>query len=362
MAGMETTRTSHAREIAALLTAGIVYWLTIYPRAKREIRHWKARAHQIPDPTLRAGAIEKLTRERLNPEAAAFFAALAPRRHRAQLVRLMVAFQIAYDYLDAINEDPSTAALRNGLHLHRSLTATISTAPATENYYRHHPQHDDGGYLSELIHACKAVVGDLPSTSLMRPVLVDAVARCGEAQSRNHAVRVEGSSQLVHWSETQPHDSRYLWWEIAAGGISCLAIHALFAAAASETTPEEATRIDAAYFPPICAISALLDSLIDHADDSQTANHSFTGHYATRDSATERFAAITNEAKTLLRGLKHHRRHNVILAGIVCFYLSASDAKNEFAQPVANRMLDCLGPITIPMLAVMRLMRHNIAS
>ncbi|HEX5853519.1 MAG TPA: DUF2600 family protein [Solirubrobacteraceae bacterium] len=359
---METTRTAQIREIAALITSGIIYWLTIYPRARREIRHWKTHANQIPDPVLRAGALEKLTRERLNPEAAAFFAILAPRRHRARLVRLMVAFQIAYDYLDAINEHPSTASLRNGLHLHRSLTDAVSASPARDDYYRHHPQHDDGEYLNELVHACRAVIRDLPSAAVVRPVLVHAVIRCGEAQSHNHAVRIEGRGQLIEWTAAQRPRGEYLWWELAAGGISCLAIHALFAAAAGRTTPAEAMGMDRAYFPSICAISALLDSLVDHSDDAQTANHSFTGHYDTRTAAVERFTTITNEASTLVGALRRPTRHSVILAGIACFYLSAPEVKNEFAEPVAKSTLACLGSITTPILVVMRVMRRSLAS
>ncbi len=115
MCAMRPKSTSYPHEIIALMTAGVVYWLTIYPRARLEIRRWRRCAQRIPDGTLRAQALYKLTHERLNPEAAAFFAVLAPRRHRRALVRLMVDFQIAYDYLDAINEDPTTAPLRNGL-------------------------------------------------------------------------------------------------------------------------------------------------------------------------------------------------------------------------------------------------------
>jgi tetraprenyl-beta-curcumene synthase len=362
MAGMNNTRSTYAREIAALLTAGVVYWVTIYPRARREIRHWRKHAHQIPDQTLRAGALEKLTRERLNPEAAAFFAALAPRRQRAQLVRLMVAFQIAYDYLDAINEHPTTASLRNGLHLHRSLTDAVTIDRSCNDYYRHHPQHDDRGYLEGLVSACRLIVRELPSIALVRPVLVEAVIRCGEAQSRNHAVLVEGQAQLIEWTAQQTHPGAYLWWEFAAGGISCLAIHALFAAAACKTTREEAAQVDAAYFPPVCAISALLDSLVDHSDDATTANHSFTGHYDTRTTATKRFVTITNEARGLVGGLQHPRRHRVLLAGIACFYLSAPEIKNQFAQPVATGTLDCLGAITTPMIITMRLMRRRLTS
>lgn len=356
---MKITRRSKAREIAALLSAGIAYWLTIYPRARREMRHWKHRAEQIPDPTLRAAALDKLTREHLNPEAAAFFAVLAPRRRRGPLVRLMVDYQIAYDYLDAINEQPTSAPLRNGLRLHRALTDAVRSRRCGADYYGHHPQTDDGGYLTGLVHACQAVIGQLPSASAIEPVLVTAAERCAQAQSRNHAMLVEGDRPLVSWASTQGDHSDYLWWELAAGGISCLSLHALFAAAASTTTLHEAQRIDTAYSPPICAISALLDSLVDYPHDAGSTNHSFVEHYDTCGQAAERFAAITAEARALLGTLSNHCRHMVILAGIASFYLSAPEARTEFARPVATRTLDCLGPTSAPILAVMRLRRRN---
>jgi tetraprenyl-beta-curcumene synthase len=228
---------SRRREVCALTTAGIAYWLTIYPRARREIRRCRRRAHEIPDATLRAAALDKLTRERLNPEAAAFFAVLAPHRHRGLLVRLMVDFQIAYDYLDAINEQPTTAPLRNGLQLHRALTDAVRPQATCVDYYEHHPHANDGGYLAGLVRACQALMMKLPSTSAIETVLVRAAERCGQGQSRNHAVLVEGDTQLVDWTATQPGRGAYLWWELAAGGISCLALHALFAAAACKTGP-----------------------------------------------------------------------------------------------------------------------------
>jgi tetraprenyl-beta-curcumene synthase len=356
---MTTTRSSKAREIAALVTAGIAYWLTIYPRARREIIRWKRRAQLIPDPILRAAALDKLTRERLNPEAAAFFAVLAPRRHRGRLVRLMVDYQIAYDYLDAINEQPTSAPLRNGLCLHRALTDAVCSQRCGEDYYGHHPQSDDGGYLSSLVLACQGVIAKLPSASAIESVLVNAAERCGQAQSHNHAVLVEGDTQLVSWAADQAGGGGYLWWELAAGGISCLSLHALFAAAACTTTLQEAQRIDMAYSPPICAISALLDSLVDYPHDAGGTNHSFVEHYDTCGQAAERFAAITAEARALAGTLSNHCRHMVILAGIASFYLSAPEARTEFARPVATRTLDCLGPTSAPILAVMRLRRRS---
>ncbi|MCW3019934.1 MAG: hypothetical protein JWN10_2242 [Solirubrobacterales bacterium] len=356
---MNAKGTSVAVEIIELVTAGVAYWLTIYPRARLEIRRWAARAGQIPDPTLRAQALYKLTRERLNPEAAAFFAVLAPRRHRAMLVRLMVCFQIAYDYLDAINEEPETALLRNGLQLHRALSDAVSSRTSGCDYYRYHPQRDDGGYLMDLVRACQDALRALPSASAIESLLIHAAERCGEAQSRNHAVLVEGNEQLIDWAANQGETGEYLWWELAAAGISCLALHALFAAAARATTLEEAARIDMAYFPSVCAISALLDSLVDQPDDSAGTNHSFVAHYESLSLAAGRFAAITSEARTLSSVLRNQHRHGVILAGIASFYLSAPGASTELALPVATRTLDCLGRSSAPILAVMRLRRRS---
>ncbi len=357
---MRRKSTSYAPEIITLVTGGVVYWLTIYPRARLEIRRWRRRARQIPDPTLRAQALYKLTHERLNPEAAAFFAVLAPRRHRRSLVRLMVDFQIAYDYLDAINEQPATASLRNGLQLHRALSDAVSSQSPRTDYYLHHPQREDGGYLPDLVRACHAALRTLPSAAALEPLLLHAAERCGEAQSRNHAVLVEGHEQLIEWTAAQEDTGEYLWWELAAAGISCLALHALFAAAACVTTLAEAERIDTAYYPPICAISALLDSLVDHRDDAGGTNHSFVGHYPTSSLTAERFATITSEARALASALRKHRRHAVILAGIASFYLSAPGARSELARPAATRTLECLGPSSVAILAVMRLRRRSV--
>jgi tetraprenyl-beta-curcumene synthase len=354
-------RASHVREVAALAVTGIVYWLTIYPRARHEIRRCRHRAREIPDPTLRAVALATLAREHLNPEAAAFFAVLASRRRRGALVRLIVDFQIAYDYLDAINEQPTTAPLRNGLQLHRALSDAVCARATPADYYQHHPHHDDGEYLVGLVRACQRAIEKLPSTSAIEPVLIGAAERCGEGQSHNHAMLVEGSEQLVQWTARQTGGGEYLWWELAAGGISCLSLHALFAAAACNTTREQAERVDAAYFPSICSISALLDGLVDMPRDAGTTNHNFVAHYDSRSQAAERFAAITAEARALLRPLTNRYRHAVILAGIASFYLSAPGARTDFARPVARRTLDALGQASAPILAVLRLRRRHAA-
>jgi hypothetical protein len=54
--------------------------------------------------------------------------------------------------------------------------------------------------------------------------------------------------------------------------------HALLAAAAdARTTAAEATRIDAAYFPSIGALTVLLDDLIDREEDLAGGEHNYLG-------------------------------------------------------------------------------------
>jgi tetraprenyl-beta-curcumene synthase len=357
---MRTLRIPRARDTVALITTGATFWLTIAPRARRELRHWTRYAKSTPDPILRTHALGKLSSEGLNPEAAAFFTVLAPKANRPRLIELIVAYQAMYDYLDSVNEDLAFSPLSDGLRLHRALVHTMQPTPSPIDYYAHHSQHDDGGYLNTLITACRTIMDALPSTPIVYRLLIDAAERCGEAQARNHAVLVEGHDQLISWSEAQAPDSGYLWWELAAGGISCLAIHALFAAAATPNmTPGEAGRVDAAYFPPVCAISALLDSLIDHPHDAGTTNHSFAAHYPSNALAAQRYATIITGAEGLMGGLRHQRRHRIILAGITGYYLSAPEAASEFARPVSARTIDAAGPMTGLILAVMRARRRR---
>ncbi|HEX5308012.1 MAG TPA: DUF2600 family protein [Solirubrobacteraceae bacterium] len=342
-----------------LVRAGAAYWLTIYPRARRELRVWERHARTIPDRTLREQALHKLTVERLNPEAAALFAILAPRRARAHLIRLIVAYQLLYDYLDAVNELSGCTDLENGLQLHRSLLDAVRPAPSTCDYYQFNRIHNDGGYVHRLIDTCRTQVSALKSSAPLDPVLSRAVIRVGDAQSYNHAIASEGESGIIAWCRDQISGDAYLWWEIAAGGISCLGVHALFALAAHrDATIHDALPIDAAYFPSICALSALLDSLSDHTTDAGTANHSFTAHYRDSTHAAERFLTIAEEAAELTSELRDHRRHAVILAGILVFYLSSSAVRDGFAAPVAERMIENLSPIVRSTRLLMRVRRR----
>ncbi len=352
---------AHAlRDALALLNVGWVYWLRIYPQVRQELARWDQLARAIPDPVLRRLACGKLNGERLNPEAAALFAVLAPRRRRRLVVRLIVAYQVLYDYLDAVNEEPGCTSLHNGLQLHSSLSEAVLLHVPVSDWYRHHPRRDDGGYMLALTRACRGVVAKLPSLGRSGAVIHAATNRCAQGQSHNHALPDAGSSPLVSWSLAQaPPRGDYLWWELAAGGISCLSIHALLASAAHPRNGvAEACRVDTAYFPSICALSALLDSLADYHGDADTSNHSFVAHYRDSAQVAERLVRITADAAAHVRQLRRAGRHSVILAGITAYYLSCGSVAEGFPALAAQRLMRHVGPVGAIMRAVMRARRR----
>jgi tetraprenyl-beta-curcumene synthase len=265
-----------------------------------------------------------------------------------------------YDYLDAVNEEPASSQLLDGQHLHQALVHAVQASVCEFDYYAHHPRYDDGAYLSSLVEACNSTFAVLPSTAATAEPLIQAAKLCGEAQARNHAVAADGYEQLIDWSKALVPAGSYHWWELAAAGISCLAIHALLAATATPgTAQDEAELIVSAYFPSITAISALLDSLIDRTQDLSTDNHSFAAHYDTSAATADRYAAIISDARAGIGGLPCKRAHRIVLAGIVAYYTSAVLTGDELGEPIASEARESLRPTIRPILAVMRARRYR---
>jgi tetraprenyl-beta-curcumene synthase len=347
-------------QLGSLLGMGAAYWLAIQPQVQRELAVWDRLARGIPDDLLREQALAKLSGERLNPEAAALFAALAPRSGRRRMVSLIVAYQVLYDYLDGVNECAGFDSLCDGLRLHDALVDALLPDRGCDDYYLNHPGIDDGGYMLTLCRHCRRLAGMIPSIGLSTEVLEQAADRCGQAQSHNHADNTGDRAGLIDWSREQaPRCPGYEWWEIAAGGISCLNIHAVIACAADPRLDLcEVEMVEAAYFPSICSLSALLDSLADFHIDAESGNHSFVAHYRDGDHAAERMSAIVGEAQERTTALPNSYRHKVVLAGIVAYYISSPSVWEGFPAAAAERLLERIGPLGSSMCAVMRLRRR----
>jgi tetraprenyl-beta-curcumene synthase len=337
------------------------YYATVARHVRDELGHWRRRAAAIPDPRLRRFALEKLEGEHMNAQAAAVYATLVPLRQRAVAARLMVAFELMYDYLDAVSEQPADEPIANGLKLHGALlAAVVEQHRAPRDHYALSGFDGDGGYLDEIAQACRARLGALPAVDAIRPVLLRSVARCGEGQTRTHAARQAGRGQLRDFGRSLGGDAAYAWWELTAGAASSLVLHALFAVAGdARTTPAVASQIERAYFPAICALSTLLDAFIDRASDAATATDNYLDYCHDSATAVQRLAKIAGDAEHAARDLPRGDRHAAITAGVAAFYLSAVLGAGPTDKSAVPQIIEGLRPGTIhPLLTLLRWKRR----
>jgi tetraprenyl-beta-curcumene synthase len=355
--------------------AALRYWLTVFPRVCRELAGWRRRAGGIADPALRGLALDALNK-RGNIEGAAAFAAFVPRTHRGVAIRALVAFQAAYNYLDMLAEQPSPDPADNARRLHEALLVALDPAAAHLDYYEHHPQRDDGGYLAEMVDVCRGALGVLPSYAAVAEPARRAAARIvafqalsvGERSQLQGAAEqgapVEGAAgkgmargddeALKHWAcgET-PTGTGLEWWETAAAAGSSLGVHVLIAAAGDTVIdPGDVAAIEDAYFPWIGSLHSLLDSLVDSCEDTETGQLSLIGCYATHQDAVERMGWIATQAVRAARGLPRGRRHMVIVAGMAGYYLSTAKGSTPDTLAIAQGVREAIGCLAGPTLLV----------
>lgn len=343
--------------MCALAIANARYWPTTAPLVRRELRDWRRRAEKIPAARWRTIAREKIAGERFNAEVAATLATLAPLRLRRTVVRAIVAMEVMYDYLDGASEHAS-AASDGGAYLYDAFAAALGHRTVTTGHLYQDLADDDGGYLVQLASTCRDAFRRLPTAAIVSAAALEAAERCAGAQTRTHLIVRDGTEPLRRWSTPAADRLDLEWWEYAAGAAaSVLAVHALIVAAADErTTSESATAIGHAYLHG-CALSTLLDSLVDRDRDRIENGHSYIAYYPDDDAAADRLATIARRAAAAAAVLPHPGHHLMTVAGVAGYYLSASGARGPSARSAAASMKAELSPALPPVLAIFTIWR-----
>jgi tetraprenyl-beta-curcumene synthase len=330
------------------------YWLKVFPRVCGEVGRWRTRACAIPDPVLRRSALGNLRAERSNLDGAAAFAAFAPTPHRRAVVRAQVAFQVIYDYVDTLAEQPCSNPVRNGDRLHRALLAALDPARERIDYYVHHARRDDASYLHALVDACQAVISVLPAFSSVAACLRRAAVRIAAYQSLNLCGGSGGHAGLECWAREALPGSDLRWWEVAASAGSSLEVFVLIAAAAERAVRvEDAVAIEAAYFPWIGSLHTLLDSLVDRREDDVAGHYSLLDYYGSSRQAATRMARLAAESRRRAALLPRGSHHSLVLAGMASHYLSMPDASRRDALLTARAVLAAIGELAAPAMVVM---------
>ncbi|HWY18253.1 MAG TPA: DUF2600 family protein [Solirubrobacteraceae bacterium] len=317
------------------------YWLGVFPSICAERRRRRVRALQIPDALLRRTAIESQCKWG-NVEGAAAFAAFVPHRHRRAAAQAMMCLQAAYNYLDALGEQPSSEPAANGRRLHQALLVALDPDASHLDYYAHSPHREDGGYLREIVDCARAALAELPSYAAVAPAALRAAERIVEFQSCNTGERQGDLQALERWARAAtPPGSDLRWWEVAAAGGSSLCVYALIALAADpELDPRAVTAVADAYFPWIGALHSLLDNLVDASEDRATGQHSLIGAYASPLQAAARMRRLAERSLQAAAALPGGRGHTLMLAAMASFYLCTPEASTPQALEVTRAVLD----------------------
>ncbi len=345
---------SHKALAATFFPAARRYWFSVFPRIYRESRHWRQRAEAIPDPVLRRLALEAQRIKRGNIEGSAAFAAFAPAAHRGETVRAQVAFQSAYDYVDTLSEQPHSDPVANGRQLHQALLVALDRGAVHPDYYARYPHHSDDGYLEQIVDTCRAALATLPSSTSIAAPAQRLATRIVAYQSLNLNEPQGGHHRLEQWAlKETPKGTGLRWWETAAAAGSSLGLFGLIAAAARPAfQPAEASAIENAYWPWIGSLHSLLDSLIDEPEDAAVAQRSLLDYYNGPQETAGRLQLLAREALHAASSLPNASEHALILAGMASFYLTAPEASSPTAQLVSQKVIQTLGPITRPAMAL----------
>jgi tetraprenyl-beta-curcumene synthase len=330
------------------------YWIAIFPRTCVELRRWRSRAERIPDPALRREALDALAK-RGNIEGAAAFAVMVPWSTRRRVVRALVSFQALYNYADMLAEQSSGDPVLNGRCLHESLLVALDPRAAHRNYYAHNAHGGDGGYMQEMVQACRSSLGGLPSYAAVAAPACRSAARIVGFQSLSLGER----AGLERWARTlTAGESGLEWWEAAAAAGSSLEVHALIAAAgAMSLGPHDVAAIEDAYSPWAGALHSLLDSLVDEAEDAATGQLSLVGCYRSEREAATRICWLAHRTRHAARALPGGRRHAVLLAAMACYYLSEADCSSPGRSVLAGQVREAIGHTAGPALLVFRARR-----
>lgn len=336
---------------AVFARAASVYWTGVFPKVSRELRRWRASACTISDPLLRLQALDALG-ERGNMEGAAAFATFVPRERRDAIVRATVAFQAAYNHLDVLSEYPvanGADPFEHSRRMHHALLQALDPTLPIESV-------EDDGYLAAMVSACRAALRELPSYEAVRPAAIRAAERVVGFQAHQASGQGTDAEAMERWARSGiAPDADLRWWEAAGAAGSSLGVHVMIALAAERAVdPALVGALEAAYFPWIGALHSLLDHLVDVQEDARSGQRNLIGLYDSPEQAAQRMRSLAEWALQRARALPFAPRHELIVSAMACFYLSRPQARFAGSAPVAEAVLEVLGPSASAALTVFK--------
>lgn len=315
----------------------------------RELARWRRVALEIPDPGIRRDALLVLRRKRTHVHGAALFSIL-PRRREPELLRLLVAYELIWDFLDNLSERAAGAGYTDGQALHSAIVEAIDPGSPVSDYYACLPWKEDGGFLRSLVVVCHECCAGLASYSSVRELALGD-ARLAQVLPINHKPDpARRDAALRAWVARHFPGSDVPWWELSGAASAPLPILALLALAAERRHIE--TEIEAAhdaYFPWVATATTMLDSFVDRAEDEQSGAHCYVEHYPDASGIAPRLQALLRRSLSEVRALEYGTKHTVIVSAMAAMYLSKGAP-----TPEIRGIVQAGGSLTRALLPVLR--------
>ncbi len=318
------------------------YYFRIRPLVHRALARVEARAQRIPDPAVRAMALESLATKRFHCEGGAVLVGAAP-----PLVWAVVVYQSLCDYLDTVTD--RGPAVPSGVirALHGSLQDALDPYAPLQDYWQRHPQ-DDAGYMAWLVAECQAVLANLPHYPAVSGRVAWLAARYVDLQSLKHAPGTarDRARDLQAWAAFHHRDDwDVAWWEFAAAAGSTLGIFALWHEATHPVADGRVEQLEAVYFPWMGGLHILLDYFVDQDEDEAHGDFSFVACYPSQADAVAGIGRLHREAARRAEGLADHAFHRYVAEGLLGFYLSDRKVRGALRAP-AGRLLSAGGNVS----------------
>jgi len=304
----------------------------VKPVLEREFSAWYKRAQTIPDPELRKQALASMDTKKFHCEGGAVYAAQIP-SFADRLVPLIVAYQTISDYLDNLCDRSTSLDPDDFRQLHKSMQDALTPGAPIQDYYCYRQEKDDGGFLASLVQSCQKQIAKLPSYSIVQSRVLELSLLYSDLQVYKHIAHDKREAELfAWWQKYQPHYPQILWQEFAAVTGSTIGIFALLCLACEPSVEDEHMKaLNQSYFPWICGLHILLDYLIDLEEDRIGGDLNFVSYYLSDEEAYQRLEYFVEQAKASAKDLPNAAFHNMIVDGLVTFYLA--DRKVNRSQP-----------------------------
>jgi tetraprenyl-beta-curcumene synthase len=319
----------------------------VLPEVREQLRFWRHKAEQMPDPELQKQAIASMTDKQFHCQGGAVYAA-AHLSMRHVLIPLIVAFQTISDYLDNLCDRSTSMDPQDFRCLHQSMLDAVDPSEPLHDYYYFRAEQEDGGYLDELVKTCQASIRMLPSYAMVLEDVRNWVALYCDLQVYKHiGHELREAALLEWWKRYEPQYPDISWNEFAAATGSTLGVFMMFLAASDfGLKPPTVDDIRAAYFPYICGLHILLDYLIDQEEDKQGGDLNFCSFYRDLDHTVERIAQVAQEAREKAARLSYSAFHSMIIEGLLALYLSDPKVSTQRQVKQISRRLMKGSPIT----------------